>query len=311
MAEARPNEKFLLLSTDPAHNISDAFDQKFGTTPTQVKGIPNLYAMEVSASDEIKSAVASVQKETGSANSNGTESNSEYDMLGGLKELVTCASSIIKDKAIPGMDEFCSFSNIIKLADTNEYTTIIFDTAPTGHTLRFLELPETANKMMEIFTKLKDNFGGMLSMVMQTMGMSQNDVFGIIDKAYPRLDVIKKISAEFRDPSLCTFVGVCIPEFLSLYETERLVQQLAVLDMDCHAIVINMVLDANDSSPCSMCRSRARMQDKYIRQIKELYDDFNIVLSPLRSDEVRGLPDLREYAETLIDPHKFCWSANL
>lgn len=308
MAETRPNEKFLLLSTDPAHNISDAFDQKFGSTPTQVKGVPNLYAMEVTASDEIKSAVESVQKETSSGNNSGSEIDSDNDIFGGLKELVTCASSFIKDKAIPGMDEFCSFSNILKFADTNEYATIIFDTAPTGHTLRFLELPETANRMIEMITKLKDNLGGMLSMVMQSMGMSQNDIFGIIDKAYPKLDTIKKISAEFRDPSLCTFVGVSIPEFLSLYETERLVQQLAVLDMDCHAIVLNLVLDADDSTQCAMCRSRARMQDKYIKQIKELYDNFNVVFSPLRSNEVRGLPSLREYAKSLIDPYRFCWS---
>ncbi|EFO64106.1 Arsenical pump-driving ATPase [Giardia lamblia P15] len=310
MAETRPNEKFLLLSTDPAHNISDAFDQKFGKAPTQVNGIPNLYAMEVDASNEMKSAVEAVQKETGSTGDSGTEPKSENDMFGGLTDLITCASSFIKDGTFPGMDEMWSFINLIKLIDTNEYSTVIFDTAPTGHTLRFLELPETVNKVLEIFTRLKDNMGGMLSMVMQTMGLSQNDIFGLIDKTYPKIDVVKRISAEFRDPSLCTFVGVCIPEFLSLYETERLVQQLAVLDMDCHAIVINFVLDADATTSCSMCRSRARMQNKYISQINELYDDFNIVLSPLRHDEVRGIPNLRDYAETLIKPYKFCWSAN-
>ena len=52
------------------------------------------------------------------------------------------------------------------------------------------------------------------------------------------------------------------------------------------------------------------MQNKYIDQINELYDDFNIVLSPLRHDEVRGIANLRDYAETLIKPYRFCWSAN-
>merc|ERR1719334_1244459 len=83
--------------------------------------------------------------------------------------------------------------------------------------------------------------------------------------------VIKQVKKTFQDYNSTTFVCVCIPEFLSLYETERLVQQLAKFGIDSHNIVINQVLVPEIGGKCKRCEARVKMQAKYIKQFYDLY----------------------------------------
>lgn len=72
-----------------------------------------------------------------------------------------------------------------------------------------------------------------------------------------------------------------------MYETERLIQELANFNIDIRNIVINQLLYPDDD--CKMCRARSKMQKKYLDQILELYEDFHITLMPLQEEEVRGV----------------------
>lgn len=304
LAQSRPKDKFLLISTDPAHNLSDAFDQKIGKDATQITSVANLYAVEISPTDEMQKIMGDLDENIAGASA----ANADVMGFGGLSNIFKSISGFFqKGGSNPGIDELIAFSKIVKLVDSNEYATVIFDTAPTGHTLRFLELPETAKKLLNLAMDFKQNIGGVVQMVTGMLNMGEMDIFSELNRFEPLLHSVEKVSSEFRDPSLCTFVCVCIPEFLSVYETERLCQQLAVLEMDVHNIVVNFVLDEDDSSPCAMCRSRAKMQRKYIRQIRDLYDDFNITMSPLRSEEVRGVTPIINFSKWLLDKRSFCW----
>lgn len=313
VATAHPERRYLLISTDPAHNLSDAFDQKFGRVPTQVSGLPNLFAVEVSPAEEIQRFLQSGEDAframDGAESGEGGAAQGQSNPIGSA---LTALSGFFKRGGDnPGLDEVIFFSKIIEVVKDEAYSCVIFDTAPTGHTLRFLGLPETAKSLLKTVLSLQDTMGGMLQAVSGMMGLGSGpdapNISQALETLRPLLETVEKIGSEFRSPALCTFVCVCIPEFLSLYETERLVQRLAELDMDTHALVVNMVLDANHSSPCALCRARAGMQQKYIAQIRELYDDFNVVLSPLLPAEVRGIPALQRYAKTLLEPFRFCW----
>jgi len=138
--------------------------------------------------------------------------------------------------------------------------------------------------------------------------------------------VINKVNTAFRNKNKTTFICVCIPEFLSIYETERLVQELGKFGIDSHNIVINQVLfpekDAEElgewyeehksnlpkeaADMCAKMMARKRMQDKYIGQCFDLYGDgpdaFHVTLMPLLDYEVRGVDKLKDFSENLVNP---------
>merc|ERR1711981_964311 len=150
--------------------------------------------------------------------------------------------------AMPGIDEAMAYYEIWKLVCTSEYDTVIFDTAPTGHTLRLLNFPSFLEESLSKMKGLKDKMGGMvnaMSMMAPDMGLNADELMGKFDEYLP---VVKQIKEEFRDPDKTTFIGVCIAEFLSLYETERLIQQLMKLEIDCQSIIINQLLMSEDQT---------------------------------------------------------------
>merc|ERR1712174_21100 len=310
---AKTRKKVLIISTDPAHNLSDAFSQKIGREPTPIVSYSNLSAMEIDARDDMEKMQKSLEEATGT--SEVDDADSPISAL--MSELTN---------SIPGIDEAMSFSELMKQVQNLDYDVVVFDTAPTGHTLRLLSFPTILEKALGKVMELKDRFGGLIGQATAMMG-GGNNPGATQDAIVGRLEetrvVINKVNDAFQDPALTTFVCVCIPEFLSIYETERLVQELSKFGIDAHNILVNQVLfpekDAEElaewyegnkgSLPteaqeiCSKMMARKKMQDKYIGQCFDLYgDDFHVVLMPLLDHEVRGVEKLKDFSELLINP---------
>jgi len=306
---AKYRKKVLIVSTDPAHNLSDAFCQKIGREPTPIQGFTNLSAMEIDASEDIDKMQRSFEDSTGG-----------NDDENGIQSLMTELTN-----SIPGIDEAMSFSELMKQVQTLDYDVVVFDTAPTGHTLRLLSFPTILEKAFGKLMDLKDRFGGLIGQASALFGGGSPDQVqaALLGRLEETRAIINKVNTAFQDPALTTFVCVCIPEFLSIYETERLVQELSKFGIDSHNIVVNQVLfpekDAEELGDwyegnkyqlpkeareiCSKMMARKRMQDKYIGQCFDLYgDDFHVVLMPLLDHEVRGVEKLRDFSELLINP---------
>ncbi|KAF9073912.1 arsenical pump-driving ATPase [Rhodocollybia butyracea] len=278
---ARVRESVLLISTDPAHNLSDAFGQKFSKDATLVNGFTNLSAMEIDPT-------SSIQEMVEQSDSNG--------MMGSMMQDLAFA--------IPGVDEAMSFAEIMKHVKSMTYSVIIFDTAPTGHTLRFLSFPTVLEKALGKLSVLGERFGGMIGQMSSMMGgdaSSQEDMFAKLESMR---EVITEVNGQFKDPEKTTFVCICISEFLSLYETERLIQELTSYEIDTHNIVVNQLVWPAKDSNCTHCSVRQKMQQKYLAEANELYADFfHIIKLPLLTEEVRGPEKLREFSKMLVEEY--------
>jgi len=178
----------------------------------------------------------------------GLQGGQTGEMEGMTEEMQNQSKGFLQEikNSIPGIDEATSFGQMLKSLDQYDFDVIIFDTAPTGHTLRLLNLPNILEKAIVKLIELKEKFGGMLGTVngmMQGQGQAGMDPDAVHKKLFEALDGMKQkteeINRQFKDADRTTFVAVCIPEFLSMYETQRLSIELAKQDIDIRNIVIN------------------------------------------------------------------------
>ncbi|KAK7509248.1 ATPase get3 [Phyllosticta citriasiana] len=286
---AKHRKSVLLISTDPAHNLSDAFNQKFGKDARKVEGFDNLSAMEIDPNGSIQDLLAGGE---------GGEGGMGGGPLGGAMQDLAFS--------IPGVDEAMSFAEVLKQVKSLSYEVIIFDTAPTGHTLRFLQFPTVMEKALAKMSQLSSQFGPMLSSMLGARGglPGGQSLEELMSKMESLRETIAEVNQQFKNADLTTFVCVCIAEFLSLYETERMVQELSSYNIDTHSIVVNQLLFPKEGSNCEQCGARRKMQKKYLDQIEELYEDFNVVRMPLLVEEVRGKEKLEKFSEMLVKPYQ-------
>lgn len=298
--------RVLLVSTDPAHNLSDAFDQKVKSEPTPISGMEtSLFAMEIDPAHFVHGSFYSVASQSAYKMPGQASQGSEASTSSALQQL----GSIFKEAAsnMPGIDELSVFVEVFKGVELLSFDVVIFDTAPTGHTLRLLSMPHTLTSTVE---KIVNTEGAtaMLSaaatMVLSATSNSTEDSSSLSSFIQSWLTLAKEVQSLLTDDTKTAFVCVCIPEFLSVYETERLLQELMKCNIGCEHVVVNqLVLKPASEPPCRMCLARQNVQNKYLRQIDKLYEDFHVVKMPLMSNEVRGLKSLLQFSRFLREPY--------
>ncbi|MBV9209218.1 MAG: ArsA family ATPase, partial [Acidobacteria bacterium] len=246
LAERDRAARVLVFSTDPAHSLSDSFGEEIGQLKRKVAGLLNLDAMEidpVARFEELKERYRVWIDELFETLAGGSRWEVKFDREA-MRELVALAP--------PGIDEIAALSAISDLLDKGGYTTIVLDTAPTGHLIRFLEMPQVALSWVRAFLKLLLKYKNVVRggrVAEELIALSKN---------------IKRVAALLSEASECEFVGVAIAETMSLNETIRLTETLARLKVPMRRLLINNAVPTEAATACEFCAARREAQGKVI-----------------------------------------------
>jgi len=253
LALASARASVLLISTDPAHNLSDAFATKIGSSPTPIPGVPNLSAMEIDI-DSVDVSGLDPDAPGGAPDPRAAMDamDAPPEVRAMVEEMFGAAGGAAGGglgrlaKMVPGADEAVAFGALMQSVQKMRHDVVVFDTAPTGHTVRMLGFPALMEKMLAKVMELQERFAGVMAPMAAAMG-APDLMAGMAAKVTELRDVVRSVVEQFRNREWTTFVCVCIPEFLSVYETERLLQDLGKYGIHSNNIVINQVIDLPDT----------------------------------------------------------------
>lgn len=274
------DKKVLIVSTDPAHNLSDSFNQKFTDTPTKVDSFSNLFCMEY---DNKKG----IQKTQNEFMENINKSKTQNINMNDFNDVGSFFQNM------PGIDEAFGFLSLTKEIKKMDYEVVIFDTAPTGHTSKLLSYPQL---LKESYDKMINKpMGQMFQMFMTSSVQNGNN------KIIQMIERLNDLNYKLCDPRHTTFICVGIPEFLSVYENERFIQQLFEMNINVSGIIINQLIEKKNCID-DFWKNRKQMQDKYTELIHSLYSsDFFITCSYLEDVEIRGNEKLTAFSNKLLE----------
>lgn len=284
---AEQGKKTLVVSTDPAHSLSDSLEVPIGHYPREIK--TNLYAVEIDPDEAMaqKQNALEAQKDASSSD----------DMLGGL-DFLTDQMDLAASS--PGADEVAAFEVFLSVMTSNEYDVVVFDTAPTGHTLRLLSFPDVMDSWVGKAMIAKAKLGSVANTLKSIMpfmdAVDDPKTAEDLKRTKEQIDEAKKV---LTDPDRTTFRMVVIPEEMSIYESERALETLEKNGMAVDSVIVNQVMP--DICDCDFCHSRHKLQQKRLALIDQKFSDQEVVEVPLFKDEVKGQEKLLNLAHILYD----------
>lgn len=274
LAASRIGRKVLLVSTDPAHSTSDIFERPIGPEPVPL--LPNLWGLEIDAATESARYVGEVKE--------------RVRQLFGHSILKEAYKQIDLAASMPGAEEVALFDRmggLIRGEDTR-FDLVVFDTAPTGHTLRLVRMPELMDAWIKALTHSRRAMLGI-----------EGDVATdpILTSLRDRFDRLQTLRARLMSGRTTAFVLVLIPERLPIEETARAAAQLDETGVKVGGLVVNRVLPTETTD--AFLQARRQQEQIYLDEIATRFASRPRVYLPQFPRDVYGLASLGPVAEAL------------
>ncbi len=275
LAASRAGKRVLLVSTDPAHNTADIFGCPIG--PEIVEIAPNLRALEIDAARESARYVSEVKERI--------QSLFGHHILKEANRQIDLAASM------PAAEEVALFDRIGELVRTEDTAAdlLIFDTAPSGHTLRLIRMPELMEAWIRALSRSRRAM----------LGIDQDERGDpIMISLADRLERLREFRARLISPRVTAFVLVLLAERLPIEETARAMAQLDEAGVRVGALVVNRVLPSGSQDP--FLTSRRDQERVYLEEIDRRFARVPRLRVPQLPRDVQGVDALTTIAVTLF-----------
>ncbi|KAG8655208.1 hypothetical protein MANES_04G017100v8 [Manihot esculenta] len=284
----------IVVSTDPAHSLSDSFAQDLtGGALVPVEGVDSpLFALEISP-EKAREEFRSKNQKSGDS---GVKNLMDGMGLGTLSnQLEELKLGELLDTPPPGLDEAIAISKVMEFVETQEYTTftrIVFDTAPTGHTLRLLSLPDFLDSSIGKMMKLKRKLASASSALKSLFGKKEAGQ-DISEKLEDKLGELREKMARvrhlFQDSDTTEFIIVTIPTVMAVNESSRLHASLRKESVPVRRLIVNQVLPPS-TSDCKFCAMKRKDQMRALDIIQNdpALSSLRSIQAPLFDVEIRG-----------------------
>lgn len=279
---AKEGKKTLIISTDPAHSLSDALDIQLSPEPTEIA--PNLYAQEFDV-------YYSMQKYW---NNMRNLMNTIFRWKG-VKNVVAEELSVL-----PGMEEASAFLWLEKYYTEGTYDVIVIDSAPTGETLTLLSLPQVAKSWMtKAFSRKNLAVKTVTKGVKFFTGVPLDKGLEEMDELFQKLESIQQV---FLNPEVASIRIVTNPERMVIKEARRAYTYLQLYGYNVDAVVINRILP--EEKVGEAFKYYLTSQKKYIQEIEESFDPLPILKVQHQGREVFGIEQLEAVSSSLYEEQK-------
>jgi arsenite/tail-anchored protein-transporting ATPase len=279
LAEQRPRARVLLLSSDPAHSLADAFDRELDDEPRRIPTrAGRLFARELDGGAQF-AALRERYRDSIEAVFEALTRGSRFELVYDrqvMEDLIELAP--------PGMDELFAILAVVEALlekGRRRFDVVVLDTAPTGHTLRLLALPETAlawtHAMLAILLKYRQVIG---------LGQLARDLLDAAQR-------LKRLRDLLRDRALCRFVVVSRPAELPLLETRRLIRELSRREIEVSGVIANQIWHGS----CSRCRRRIALESRKIGALRKLAGAKPLMVAPAEPRPPRGATSLLDWSK--------------
>ncbi len=259
MKEAAKGQKVLLVSTDPAHSISDIVGIPIAND-RHTRIAPNLYGLEIDPQLESSRYIESIKSSLHTILSPVILSEIERQLQ--IAEIT------------PGSHESALFDRMVAIICNKEnlYDTIIFDTAPTGHTIRLISLPELLGAWLDTLIKKRKKIISLQAMIANIKrergGGSKEKTDSILEILYRRKERMEMVRRIMIDEKKLHFFFVLNAEYLAVEETKRAIELLKKHGIDIAALVVNKLLPAEEGN--TFWAHKKKIEGENLLQIENL-----------------------------------------